>query len=167
MCSSRITRAVITLMPSILTPKLSAEVENLEAEYEALSQQIDRSGGVDYRGKLAALRKELETKRRELYRWSKLWRAVESDNRRETADTVVEVLLGDEDTDTLQGLAADYIEDEVGRFDWVRNWETIRRREDPVAKVQAYLDTYDIAADAQEIVDYIDLMAATHPGRWK
>jgi len=150
-----------------LIPKLKAEIGALEAEYQSVEDRIDRSGGVDYRGELAAIRKKLNSKRHELELWSNLRAATESGSRADTARLIVEVLIADEDTDTIAEIAANFMEDEIGRFDWLTNWQVVRKREDPVAKVQAYLDEYGIAADAQEIVNYIDQMTTENPGRWK
>lgn len=154
-------------MASTKIPALKAEIEALEAQYQQVEDRIDRAGGVDYQGELAALRRKLDTKRHELELWSKLWQAVESKSDRFTAKMIVELLLSDEDVESTQDVAADFIEDELGRFDWMNNWRVIREREDPVAKVQAYLDTYGIVADARQVVDYIDQMTVKNPGRWK
>lgn len=150
-----------------LIPKLKAEIEALEAEHQSVEDRIDRSGSVDYHGELAVLRRKLNGKRHELELWSNLRAATESGSRVDTARLIVEVFLADEDTDTVAEIAADFMEDEVGRFDWLTNWQVIRGREDPVAKVQAYLSEYGIAANAQEIVNYIDRMVTENPGRWK
>jgi len=109
----------------------------------------------------------MNDERHELEQWTTLRAAMESGSRVDTAQLLAEVLLADEDTDTVAEIAADFMEDEVGRFDWITNWQVIREREDPVAKVQAYLDEYGIAANAQEIVNYIDRMVTENPGRWK
>ncbi len=103
--------------------------------------------------------------------WTKLGRAIESKNAQTAARLLVEILLdqGEDEAETelIQDVAADFIENEVGRFDWLRNWGVIRSQGDPVPKVQAYLDTYAITADARKIVAEIDRMAVENPGRWK
>lgn len=96
---------------------------------------------------------------------AKLSRAVESADPKVAAAVIVEMML-DFEEDTAE-IAADFIENEVGRFDWVNNWQVIRGREDPVAMVQAYLARYGLVANAQEIVNSIDQMAQDNPGRWK
>jgi len=95
----------------------------------------------------------------------KLQKAVETADTRIAGRLLVEILL-DADEDTAE-IAADFIENEVGRFDWTNNWAVIKAREDPVAKVQSYLDAYGLVADARKIVDAVDQMAAENPGRWK
>lgn len=95
----------------------------------------------------------------------KLQEAVETADPRVAGRLIVEMVL-DADEDTTE-IAADFIENEVGRFDWVNNWEVIKAKEDPVAKVQSYLDVYGLVADAGKIVAAIDQMASENPGRWK
>ena len=95
----------------------------------------------------------------------KLQEAVQSTNPQAAGRLIVEMVL-DADEDTAE-IAADFIENEVGRFDWVNNWQVIKAKEDPVAKVQSYLTAYGLVADAQKIADAVDQMAAENPGRWK
>lgn len=96
---------------------------------------------------------------------AKLQEAVESADLRRVGQLIVEIILDADES--VEDIAADFIENEVGRFDWVNNWNLIRSREDPVAKVQTYLDQYGLVADAQGVVEAIDRMAEVNPGRWK
>ena len=95
----------------------------------------------------------------------KIQEAVENSNSQIAGKLIVELLLGaDED---VAEIAADFIENEAGRLDWVNNWRVIKGRGDALAKVQSYLNTYGLVADAQEIVNTLDRMAEENPGRWK
>jgi len=96
---------------------------------------------------------------------SKLQEAVDSPGLECAAKLIVEVLLDDEVS--VGDIAADFIEDEVGHYDWVNNWNVVRARENPVVMVQAYLDRYGLVSDAQAVADTIDRMAQDNPGRWK
>jgi hypothetical protein len=96
---------------------------------------------------------------------TKLQEAVESPDLAVAAQAIVEVLLDDEVSVT--DIAADFIEDEVGHYDWINNWNVVRSRTDPVQMVQEYLDRYGLVADAQAVVNVIDGMAKNNPGRWK
>ena len=155
-------------MASTLIPKLKAEIEALEAQYQAAEDRIERSGGVDYRGELVALRRKLDDKRHKLEMWSKLWQAAESNSRTNAAKLMVEVLLADDDVDTIEDIAADFVEDiGVGRHDWMTNWALLQDKGEALPRVQAYLDEYGIAADAQKVVHFIDHMLVKRPGRWK
>lgn len=97
--------------------------------------------------------------------WTKLREAVETDDPKKTAAIIVEVLL-DDGVDTAE-IAADFIENEVGRHDWVNNWRVIRERQEALAKVQAFLTAYGLVGDAAAVVEMIDRMAQENPGRWK
>lgn len=143
----------------------SDQVARLEAEYANLYDKIERHGGVDYRGELPAMRKRIAELKRNSEKFTKLRQAVESTNPREVGRIVVETIL-DADED-VQEIAADFIENEVGRLDWVNNWEVVKSKEDPVAKVQRFLSAYGLTANAAEIVSVIDSMTKENPGRWK
>ena len=85
---------------------------------------------------------------------------------REAAHLIVEAIL-EEEPESVEEIAADFVENELGRFDWMRNWAVIKGKEDPVAKVKAYLDYYGLRADPQQIVDEIERLVEKVPGRWK
>ena len=72
-----------------------------------------------------------------------------------------------DDKEFLTGnLACDYIEGEVGRYDWERNWASHTKDGDVKSKVQAWLQFYEIDHDPQAIVDYIQNMVKMRPGKW-
>lgn len=98
---------------------------------------------------------------------SRIHLAVESDDPVLTARLVAEALIEMDDSESVAEIAADFIENEVGRLDWINNWSVVREREDPVAMVQLYLDDFDIVADPVKIVEYIDRLARVNPGKWK
>jgi hypothetical protein len=142
----------------------ATRLAELEAEYGRLYDQIERQhGGVDYKGKLAALRKEIEKAKGFKAKFDKVRQAVES---KDPVPAIVEEILDTEEPDSPEEIAADFIENEVGRFDWTNNWAAIKAQEDPVAKVRAYLLIYDLRGDPVEIVNIIDRMAQNNPGKW-
>lgn len=142
----------------------ATRLAELEAEYGRLYDQIERQhGGVDYKGRLAALREEIEEARSLKSKFDKVRQAVES---KDPVPAIVEEILDTEELDSSEEIAADFIENEVGRFDWVNNWATIKAEGDPVAKVRAYLLIYDLRADPVKIVNIIDQMAQNNPGKW-
>lgn len=101
---------------------------------------------------------------RENLKAAKLQLAIEGGQK--TAGRVIMELMLDADEDPHE-IAVDFIENELGRLDWVGNWEVVKARQDPLARVQSYLNAYGLVADAQEIVNIIDKMVDTNPGRWK
>jgi hypothetical protein len=72
-------------------------------------------------------------------------------------------------THPMEDLAYHFVEEEVGRHDWERNWETICKRENPVDKVDKWLKSYGVKdGDANWITDHITQLTKTHHGaRWK
>lgn len=65
-------------------------------------------------------------------------------------------------------LALDYMEGEVGRHDWKRNWSDHRKRHGDKLreKVAAWLKHYEIDHDPQGIIDYIDGDLSSRDGKW-
>jgi hypothetical protein len=156
--------------PTQPTTVLAAEVARLEKLYDQTDARIDRQGGVDYRGELARVRAELEEARRQLKlaqkRFAQVRRATETDGRAAT-EALVELLLDEDEEDPIEDIAADFIENEVGHYDWMVNWPVWKAKGDPLPRVQAYLDTYGIQADARAVIAEIERLVVENPGRWK
>lgn len=68
----------------------------------------------------------------------------------------------------IEELACDFIEEEIGRHDWLNNWEQVKNRRNIESMVFWWLER--IGAEdvtAGEIVDYIDKFVEEHGhGRW-
>lgn len=96
---------------------------------------------------------------------SRIHEAVADAGLKKAAALIVEVVL--DDNEDVADIAADFVENEIGRFDWVNNWSVVRGRENVVGLVQAYLTKYGMAADPTAVVAEIDQMAQNNPGRWK
>lgn len=96
---------------------------------------------------------------------AKLTEAIETKNMARTGQLIVELFL--DSTEDVSDIAADFVENEIGRLDWMNNWRLIKSRENPVLKVQAYLDKLGLLADPQAVVNEIDRMMVSTPGRWK
>jgi len=66
-------------------------------------------------------------------------------------------------------LAAEYIEGEVGRFDWQHNWPKHKENSgsDLGTKVADWLRHYEVDHDPAAIVNYLDDLLARNPeGKW-
>jgi len=96
---------------------------------------------------------------------SRIEEAVNDPGLQKAAALIVEVVL--DDTEDVADIAADFVENEIGRFDWVNNWSVVRGKRDVVAMVQQYLTKYGLTADPVAVVAQIDQMASENPGRWK
>lgn len=73
--------------------------------------------------------------------------------------------------DDVEDLAADFMEQEVGRFDWKNNWPKVKEKhptpEALRARVQAWLQHMEIDHDPQGIIDYLDSMVEKRHGFWR
>ena len=65
-----------------------------------------------------------------------------------------------------EDLALLYMEEEVGRFDWARNWPKVKARGDIRARVQGWLDDINVRHDPDEIIAYLDQMVKERSGSW-
>lgn len=69
---------------------------------------------------------------------------------------------------TIDDVAADYMENEIGRHDWSVNWPKYKSKHpDLKAKVQSWLERYEIDHDPQGLIDFLDRMVATRSGKWR
>jgi len=66
----------------------------------------------------------------------------------------------------VDDLAATYVEEEVGRFDFKNNWEALKRRTNIQEKVRLWLEQLNVDTNPDEVIAVIDQMAASRPGRW-
>jgi hypothetical protein len=68
-----------------------------------------------------------------------------------------------------EDLAYEFMEQEVGRYDWKNNWPKFKANHDGilVQRVQAWLDYLGIDYDANEIINFLDKMVKTENGKWK
>lgn len=65
-------------------------------------------------------------------------------------------------------LAADFIENEVGRLDWSVNWPRYKAKHpDYPARIQNFFHRLGREVDAEAIARHLDLMVITRPGPWK
>lgn len=78
-------------------------------------------------------------------------------------EPVVEAVAAEFD---VESAACNYIEQEVGRFDWKANWTHHRQRPDVAAKIQAWLDHYEYGGTAEEVIRHIDDVMLRAEGRW-
>lgn len=66
----------------------------------------------------------------------------------------------------VEDVAANFIEDEVGRHDWVRNWEAFKDKNDPVHRIEQWARGYAMRVDPNDVVSTIDQMAKIG-GAWR
>lgn len=67
------------------------------------------------------------------------------------------------DTDDL---ALTFVEDEIGRFDFSKNWEAAKRRGNMQERIRIWLDKLNVDTPADELMNAIDRLVTSRPGRW-
>lgn len=73
-----------------------------------------------------------------------------------------------EETDPNEDLAATFVEEVVGRYDWSTNWEYLKRAGIAEEKLRDWLTYYRIDGDRSKIFNHIEQLASKHRGaRWK
>ena len=66
-----------------------------------------------------------------------------------------------------EDLALTFMEEEVGRFDWQKNWEAVKARGDVRQKVQRWLEALNVDHNPDDIIAYLDKATAERAGRWR
>lgn len=66
----------------------------------------------------------------------------------------------------LDSAVSDFVEQEVGKFDWASNWLKLKAESDPVERVKAWATSYGLDLDAAELVRRLDAMAEGG-GAWR
>lgn len=65
-----------------------------------------------------------------------------------------------------EDLALSFMEEEIGRFDWLNNWAKIKESGTARQRVQDWLSALRIEHDPDEIVSFLDGITAERSGRW-
>lgn len=68
--------------------------------------------------------------------------------------------------DDVEDVASDFVEQELGRFDWRNNWEASKRSGTALPRIRAWLASQNSQLRAEDIADWIDTTARDRPGRW-
>lgn len=63
-------------------------------------------------------------------------------------------------------LATTFVEEEVGRFDFQKNWEAMKQRTNIRERVRQWLEQLNVDNNPDEVIAAIDLLASSRPGRW-
>ena len=67
-----------------------------------------------------------------------------------------------------QDIALEYMEGEIGRHDWRRNWQEHKRLHGDKLKerIAEWLKHFEIDHDPQGLISYIDDELSMNPGKW-
>ena len=66
-----------------------------------------------------------------------------------------------------EDLALTFVEEEVGRFDWQKNWEQVKAKGDVRQKIERWLEALNVDHSPDEIIAYLDRATAERAGRWR
>lgn len=66
----------------------------------------------------------------------------------------------------IDDLAATFVEQEVGRYDWKNNWEEYKRKPNLNQRVQAWLDLLGVQTEAAALIRSVDELVNRRTGRW-
>ena len=73
-----------------------------------------------------------------------------------------------EDLIQVDEMAADFIEHEVGRNDWIANWKLIKATRNPHDMIDSWLTQFNLQGDSSTISSHIDGLTQKYPvGRWR
>lgn len=65
-------------------------------------------------------------------------------------------------------IAADFVENELGRHDWMNNWPKYKAKHGDVrGRIATWLANAGHVAEPEEIERTIERMMLTRPGRWR
>ncbi len=81
-----------------------------------------------------------------------------------TAAQIVETLLDDTE---IEDIACDFIENEVGRLDWMRNWEVFKRKPNAGELAAQWLSDMGHSFTPQELFSHIEGMVGRRAGKWQ
>lgn len=67
----------------------------------------------------------------------------------------------------MEDVALDFIENEVGRHDWAKNWDVYRAKPGLRERIAAWLANAGYEAEPEAVEKAIDQLILTRPGRWR
>lgn len=66
----------------------------------------------------------------------------------------------------VEDLALLYVEEEVGRFDWKKNWAAVKQKGGVRERLEQWLKSIQEQASPDEIISYLDRMCSDRAGIW-
>ena len=67
----------------------------------------------------------------------------------------------------IDEIAADFVEEEIGRYDWRANWQSRSKSGDIHAQISQWLGRHGLNADPLSIIQTLDRWARKRPKRWQ
>lgn len=66
----------------------------------------------------------------------------------------------------VEDLALEFMETEVGRFDWIHNWPKVKATGTAPQRIKQWLEAMNVEASPDEIIEYLDNLVTKRAGRW-
>ena len=66
-----------------------------------------------------------------------------------------------------EDLALQYVEDEVGRFDFRNNWAKVKEKGGVRQRIQQWLEALNVDGNPDEIIEYLDRLVTDRAGNWR
>jgi hypothetical protein len=66
-----------------------------------------------------------------------------------------------------EDIAADFIENELGRHDWARNWPAYKAKPGLRDRIATWLASAGYQAEPEAVEKAIDQLILTRPGKWR
>jgi len=66
-----------------------------------------------------------------------------------------------------EDLACQFVEEEVGRFDFRTNWAKVKEKGDVRQRIQQWLEALNTEGNPDEIIEYLDRLVADRAGNWR
>ena len=63
--------------------------------------------------------------------------------------------------------ALQFIEDEVGRFDFRNNWAKVKEKGGVRQRIQQWLEALNADGNPDEIIEYLDRLVVDRAGNWR
>jgi hypothetical protein len=66
-----------------------------------------------------------------------------------------------------EDLACQFMEDEVGRFDFRTNWAKLKQTNNVRQRIQQWLEALKVEGNPDAIIEYLDRLVADRAGSWR
>lgn len=66
-----------------------------------------------------------------------------------------------------EDLALQFVEDELGRFDFRVNWAKVKEKGDVRQRIQQWLEALNADGNPDEIIEYLDRLVTDRAGNWR
>jgi len=66
-----------------------------------------------------------------------------------------------------EDLALQFVEEEVGRFDFRNNWAKLKETNNVRQRIQQWLEALNVQGNPDDIIAYLDKLVVERAGNWR